>query len=211
MGSKKVFNLKIIIIIILGLSILPPAFYAQPADTVKENNETKTVVKEALKDFEAQKQNEQDELKAQLNFRLGQATENWLTSAEENRKKELGTVIVQDWDKQARIAMILPVNYEYYLRGYKYSVTDSDIFKTESIVPTYKARVTIKEELYAEKSHHSNVSDIKPYLYTVINTCTLNFIYNNGEFSLSNSETKMESMVNEISSDVRKEWLWQWL
>ncbi len=210
MGPKKIANLKISIIIILGLSILPQAFYAQPSDALKETNETKTAVEQALKDFETKKQNEQDELRAQLNFRLGQATENWLSATEEKRKEQLGRVIPQDWDKQARVAMILPVNYEYYLRGYKYSVTDNDIFKTESVVPTYKATVIIIEELYAEKSHHSNVSDIKPYLYTVTNICTLSFIYNNGEFSLLNSDTKMESMVNEISSQARKEWLWQW-
>jgi hypothetical protein len=209
--SKKVLGLKVSVIIIFCLFIHPRAFYAQDPDIPKELEGTKVVVEEALRDFEAQKQNEEDELREQLNFRLGQATENWLTAAEKEQEKQLGTVVGQDWDKQSRIAMILPVNYEYYLRGYNYSVVDSDIFKTESLSPTLKAVVTIKEELYAEKSHHSNVSDIKPYLYTVTNIYTLNFIYKNDEFILANSSVKMESMVNEISSQVRKEWLWQWL
>ena len=88
---------------------------------------------------------------------------------------------------------------------------DSDIIITESMNPIYKAIVLIKEELYAEMAHHSNVSDLKPYLYTVTNLCTLNFVYDNDDFELINRNIKMESKVNEMPNEARKEWLWHYL
>ena len=176
-------------------------------DTSKDGNETKTVIEQALKSYETQKQNTQDELTAQLNFRLGQATEAWLSLAEKNRESQLGTFIEQNWDKQARTYMITPVRYDYYLRGYKYSVTDSDVIKTDSMTSPYKAIVVITEAIYAEKYHHPNISDSNLYFYTVTNIYTLDFAYRGDEFVLVNSDTKMASIVNEISSEAKKEWL----
>lgn len=207
MGSKNAFNFIIAAIAICFLSAFPKVFYGQKLENPKESSETKTVIEQALKNYETQKQNEQEELTAQLNFHLGQATEAWLTSVEKDRENELGTFIEQNWDKQARTYMITPVRYEYYLRGYKYSVTDSDVIKTDSMTSPYKAVVIIKEELYAEKYHHPNISDTSLYFYTVTNIYTLDFVYKEGEFALVNSDTKMLSIVNEIPSGVRKEWL----
>ena len=130
---------------------------------------------------------------------------------ENTRYNQLDTIIDQNWDKQARIEILLPTKFGYYLRGYKYSVVDSDIIKTEAMNPPYKAVVIIKEELYVEMTHHSNISDIKPYLYTVTSICTLNFAYKNNDFELINTGIKIESKVNEMPSEARKEWLWHYL
>ena len=207
MESKNTLNPVITAIIIYLLSFFAKVSYAQKLETPKEGVEAKTVIEQALKNYETQKQSEQDELTGQLNFRLGQATESWISSAENNRYNQLGTFIEQNWDKQARTYLITPVRFDYYLRGYEYSVTDSDVIKTDSMTSPYKAVVVIKEMLYAEKYHHPNISDTKLYYYTVTNFYTLDFAYKDGEFILVSSDSKMEGIVNEISNKARKDWL----
>ena len=197
----------ILIIVCFYVMTFSGLIFGEDIDISKNKNETGIAIQQALKNYEAEKQSKQDELTAQLNFRLGQATETWLNSAESKRDAELGTFIEQDWDKQPRIYTITPVRYDYYLRGYNYSVIDSDVIKTDSVTSPYKAVVVVKEELYAEKYHHPSTSDIKLYYYTVIYLHTLNFIYKNDEFLPVNSDIKMESMLNEISSEARKQWI----
>jgi hypothetical protein len=182
------------------------ASYAQETELPKQANGAKTIIEQALKNYEAQKQNEQDELTAQLNFRLGQATETWLSSAKRNREGQLGTFIEQNWDKQARTYMITPIHFDYYLRGYEFSVIDSDVIKTESLTSPYKALVVVKEVLFAEKYHHPNISDTRLSYYTVTNSYTLDFAYKDGEFTPVSSNSKMESIVNEISNQARRDW-----
>lgn len=207
MKSKNAFNFIIVTVTICLLSTLPEVSFGQKPETPKNDNGAKTVIEQALKNYETQKQNEQDDLTAQLNFRLGQATEAWISTAENNRYSELGTFIQQNWDKQARTYMITPVRFDYYLRGYEYNVTDSDIIKTDSMTSPYKAVVVIKEVLYAEKYHHPNISDTKLYYYTVTNFYTLDFAYKDGDFILVSSDSRMEGIVNEISNKARKDWL----
>ncbi|MBU0547816.1 MAG: hypothetical protein KJ710_05830 [Candidatus Omnitrophica bacterium] len=207
MKLRNVFKFIIAAIIICLLFIFPGFFYAQIPKDPGEANEAKTAIEQALNNYQAQKQNEQDELTAQLNFRLGQATESWLTAAKKNRDNQLGTFIEQNWDKQARTYMITPVRYDYYLRGYKYSVTDSDVIKTDSMTSPYKAIVVINEELYAEKYHHPNISDTKLYYYTVTNIYTLDFAYKDEEFELVSTDSKMAGIVNEISNKARRQWI----
>jgi hypothetical protein len=209
MQAKNTLNLITTVIAVCLITAPAGASYAQDDQaSPKEGNGTKTVIEQALKNYEEQKQNEQDEIAAQLNFRLGQATESWITSIEKERDKQLGTFIEQDWDKQPRTAIILPpIRYEYYLRGYKYTVTDSDVIKTDSVTSPYKAIVIVREELYSEKYHHPNTSDTKLFFYTVTNTYTLDFSYRDGEFNLVSSDNKMDGIVNEISSQARKQWI----
>ncbi|MFA6129742.1 MAG: hypothetical protein WC731_01990 [Candidatus Omnitrophota bacterium] len=207
MGLKTIFNLIIISITVSLLSAFLKVSYGQITDNPKAGGEPKTVIEQALKNYETQKQSEQDELTAQLNFRLGQATEVWLTSIKKNRDNELGTFIEQSWDKQARLYTITPVRYDYYLRGYNYSVADSDVIKTDSMTSPYKGAVVVKEELYAEKYHHPNISDTSLYFYTVTSIYTLDFAYKGGEFVLVNTDNKMSSIVNEIPAEVRRQWL----
>jgi len=207
MKSKNAFNFIIVAVTICLLSALPEVSFGQKPETPKIDNGAKTVIEQALKNYETQKQSEQKDLTAQLNFYLGQATEAWISSAENSRYNELGTFIEQNWDKQARTYLITPVRFDYYLRGYEYSVTDSNVIKTDSMTSPYKAVVVIKELLYAEKYHHPNISDTKLYYYTVTNFYTLDFAYKDGDFILVSSDTRMEGIVNEISNKARKDWL----
>lgn len=200
-------NLIITLIAVFLLTVFKGIPYAQITEDLKAGGEAKTVIEQALKNYETQKQSEQDELTAQLNFRLGQATEAWLSSTEKKRDRELGTFIEQEWDKQARLYTITPVRYDYYLRDYNYSVTDSDVIKTESMTSPYKGLVVIKELLYAEKYHHPNISDTSLYFYTVTSIYTLDFAYKAGEFVLVNTDSKMISIINEIPASVRRQWL----
>ena len=211
MRSNKIFDFIILLIALYFLFSASKSVYAQPQEGNNENAGTIKVIEQALKNYDTKKQGEEEAFKVHLNSLLVQATKEWTDNIEKTRYNQLDNVIGQDWDKLSRTAMIMPFNNEYYLRGYKYSVADSDIIKTESVSPVYKGVVVIKEELYAEKSHHSNISDIKQYLYTVTNICTLNFIYKDDKFELINTDIAMESKVNEISNEVRKEWLWQHL
>jgi len=206
MKSNKTISFTLITIAIYLFSGFCKVSYGQELDNPKEVSQERTVIEQALKNYEAQKKNEQDGLTAQLNFRLGQATETWITSTEKNRNSQLGTFIEQEWDKQARTYMITPIRFDYYLRGYEYNVSDSDVIKTDSVTAPYKAIVVIKEVLYAEKYHHPNTSDTKLHYYTVTSFYTLDFAYKDGEFILVNSNSKMESIVNEISHQARRDW-----
>jgi hypothetical protein len=209
MKLNNLFNLIIVITSVYFLFSVPGIFYGQAPENSDPDNPEIKIVEQALKNYDKKKQNKEEEFKAQLNSQLAQATKAWIANMEKIRYNQLDNIIEQDWDKQPRSAMIMPFNNEYYLRGYKYNTIDSNIVKTESLNPEYKGIVTIKEGLYAEISHHSNVSDLKPYLYTVINTCALSFVYKNDDFELINTDRKMESKVNEMSSEARKEWLWR--
>ncbi|MFA6357333.1 MAG: hypothetical protein WCY09_01500 [Candidatus Omnitrophota bacterium] len=188
-------------------TILSKLTLGENNDLPKEKNETGSTIQQALMNYEKQKQNNQEELAAKLNFRLGQVTEEWITLAEKDKESKLNTFIEQNWDKQARTYMITPVRYEYSLKGYSYNVIDINVVKTDSITSPYKGVVTVKEELYAEKYHHPNISDTNLYFYTVTNMYTLNFEYRNETFVLVNSENKMLSIVNEIPGNIRKQWL----
>jgi len=189
--------------------ICPGTVFAQDASDAPENvKDAKVVIEQALKNYEKEKQEKHDELTAQLNFQLGQATETWITAMEKEKDGQLGKFIEQDWDKQPRTAIILPpVRYDYYLRGYRYDVTDSDVIKTESITSPYKGVVAVKEELYAEKYHHPNTSDTKLFYYTVTSIYSLEFTYKDGEFILVSSASRMENMVNSISNQACKQWI----
>ena len=206
--SNKIFDFIIFLTPLYFLFSVSTSVYGQAQENNDDNAGTIKVIEQALKNYDTKKQNEEEAFKVHLNSLLDQAAKDWIANIEKTRYNQLDNVVDQDWDKQPRNAMIMPFNNEYYLRGYKYSVTNSNIIKTESVNPVYKGIVAIKEVLYAEKSHHSNVSDVKQYLYTVTNICTLNFIYMDDKFELINTDISMESKVNEVSNEIRKEWQW---
>lgn len=159
---------------------------------------------QALKNYDFQKQKDQEELAGKLNFNLGQATESWINAAKKDKTGKLNTRLEQAWEKLARSYPISPAHYEYYLRGYKYSIVKNDIIKTDSLISFYKALVIIKEELYVEKNHSPNISDANPYFYTVSSNYTLNFEFKNKDFSLVNSDSKIISIENDCPEEVKK-------
>jgi len=183
---------------ILGFEKL---FCEEPDKSIEKNDTAKVNFEQALKNHDAQKQSEQEELIIKLNFRLGQATENWINTAKKDKVVKLNTRLEQEWEK---LSLFPPGHYEYYLKGYKYEVVKSDVIKTDSLVSFYKAAVIVQEVLYVEKNHPPNISDINPYFYTVSTNYTLNFEYKNEKFILTSSDSKIVSSENDCPDEFKK-------
>jgi hypothetical protein len=166
--------------------------------------ETGVVIEEALKNYEAYKQKEQDELAKKLNSSLNQIIQNWIVSAKANKESALNSRLQQSWEKLSPLYPISPVPYEYYLRGYKYSPIKSDVAKTDSIIAPYKATVTINEDLYVERNHSPDISDANPYFYTVTTAYNLNLEYRQGKFELINSDSKVVNIINDAPVEIKK-------
>ena len=166
--------------------------------------ETAVTFEQALKNHEILKQQEQEELAKKLHFNLSQIIETWMTQTKTNQESALGSRLEQSWEKLSLLYPISPVHYEYYLRGYKYSLIKSDVTKTNSIVDPYKATVIIKEDLYVERNHAPNVSDANLYFYTVSTNYTLNFEYINEKFNLINSDNKVISIENKCPDEIKR-------
>jgi len=177
--------------------------YAQENKPAPETG-TGAAFEQALKNYETYRQKEQDALAKKLNFSLGQITENWIASAKANKENALGSRLQQSWEKLSLLYPIPPGHYEYYLRGYKYSLLKSDVVKTDSIVAPYKAAVTIKEDLYVEKNHSPDISDANPYFYTVTTDYNLNLEYRQDRFVLINSDSKIVDIKNEAPDEIKK-------
>jgi hypothetical protein len=159
---------------------------------------------QALKNYDTQKQKEQDELATKLNFRLSQAIDNWVDTAKKDKSAKLNTRLKQEWEKLTKFYPISPIHYEYSLRGYKYKIIKSDIAKTDSLTSPYKAVVIIREELYVEKNHSPNISDADPYFFTVSTNYVLNFEYKNEKFNLIDSNDKIVSIENDCPDEIKR-------
>ena len=163
--------------------------------------EQNKALEQALKNYDIQKQKDQEELVSKLNFCLGQAAESWINTAKKDKTNKLNTRLEQSWE---RLTFFTPGHYEYYLRGYKYNVAKSDVIKTDSLVSSYKGTVIVKEELYVEKNHASNISDANLYFFTVNTNYTLNFEYKNEKFNLVHSNNEVVSIENECPDEIKK-------
>lgn len=183
-----------------------PIFSASHAEENKPITKTEAgiAIEQALKNYETNKQKEQDELAKKLNFSLNQIIQDWIASAKINKENALGSRLKQNWEKLSWLYPVSPVPYEYYLRGYKYSLVKSDVVKTDSILAPYKAAVTINENLYVEKNHSPDISDADPYFYTVTTACHLNLEYRQDKFVLINSDSKIVDIINDAPSEIKK-------
>ncbi len=177
--------------------------YAQE-NKLPAKTESIIILEQALKNHEALKQQEQEELAKNLNSSLNQIIETWISTAKTNQENGLGSRLEQSWEKLSRLYPISPVHYEYYLRGYKYSLIKTDLIKTNSLIDPYKAMVIIKEDLYVEKNHAPNVSDKNLYFYTVSTNYTLNFEYKNEKFTLINSDSEIVSIENKCPNEIKR-------
>jgi len=200
-------KIKFKIIFILITAFLWMEFFSlASAQENKLSAEAKTqpTLEQALKNYETVKQQEQEELVKKLNLNLNQLIETWILAAKANQENALGSRLQQSWEKLSLIYPISPAHYEYYLRGYKYHLIESDLVKTNSLIDPYKATVVIKEDLYAEKNHASNISDANPYFYTVSTDYTLDFEYKNEKFTLANSDSKIVSIENKCPDEIKR-------
>ncbi|MDD5109172.1 MAG: hypothetical protein PHC29_06695 [Candidatus Omnitrophica bacterium] len=173
-----------------------------PKETAK--NDPGVTFEQALKNYEVFKQKEQDETAKKINIDLNRVTEEWIAQAKENKAKLLGTRLEQNWEKLALYFPISPSHYEYYLRGYKYSVIKNDVVKSDSITSPFKATLSIKEELYVEKNHSPDISDASPYFYTVTTSYNLNFEYKQNKLELTNTDTKIVNIENAAPDQIKK-------
>ena len=179
--------------------------FSQVQNKVEDKNEiAPKSFEQALKNYDAKKQKEQEELALKLNSSLSQATNIWIIALEKDTEGKLNTLLEQSWEKLARFYPISPAHYEYYLRGYKYTLLKSDVTKTDSLTLVYKGVVIVKEELYVEKNHPVNISDVNPYFYTVGSHYNLNFEYKNEKFTLVNSDSKIVSIENNCPDEIKK-------
>jgi len=192
--------------ILVIASLWPSNFLASYAEENKPLGKTETgiAIEQALKNYETYKQKEQDELAKKLNFSLNQITENWIASAKVNKESALGSRLQQSWEKLSSLYPVPPTHYEYYLRGYRYSLIKSDVAKTGSILAPYKATVTISEDLYVEKNHSPDISDANPYFYTVTTAYNLNLEYRQDRFVLINSGSNIVEIKNDAPSEIKK-------
>lgn len=178
------------------------AFAQEQGQTRTPGDANRVAFEQALKNYEAQKQKEQDELAVRLHASLNKKTEEWINNANQEKERLIGTRLEQNWEKLALYFPIAPSHYEYSLRNYKYTVIKSDVSKTNSLSSPYKADVVISEELYVEKNHSPDISDPVPYFYTVTTAYTLHFNSRGDNFELLNTEKKIINIENKVPADV---------
>lgn len=196
---------KIPIYLILSFLLLNSrACFAESANKDTGKIDPGIAFEQALKNYEAFKQKEQDEIAARINVSLSQVTDDWIAQAQRDKESLLGTRIKQNWEKLALTFPISPSHYEYYLRGYKYSVIRNDVSKSDSITSPYKATASIKEELYVEKNHSPDISDATPYFYTVTTVYNLYFEYRLDKLELIHTDTKITNIENTAPRQIRE-------
>lgn len=205
MKSKNlIFKNTVITAVFLFIFLAQDSFCDEQNIFKEKTQTTEMSFEQALKNFETQKQKEQEETAARLNSNLTEAIENWIKAAKINMSLKLNARLEQNWEKLSLSFPVSPVHYEYYLRGYKYSLLKSDITKSDSINSPYKAEAIIKEELYVEKNHSPDISDRNPYFYTVGTDYSLNFEYKNGGFVIINNENEIVSIDNDCPDEIKK-------
>lgn len=184
-----------------------PAGSQQPAATLSPEDKLraesiKDAFERAMRDVDAAKLKEQEELTAELKHKLKTAIDEWLHAQRTKKAAGLNKFVDQSWEKMAKRIAVEPVRYNYYLRDFAYYVAKSDITKTDSLAAPYKANVLINEYMYLEKYHSPSISYRRDYFYTVLTPITLNFEYHNGIFVVTGSQESMISMTKGAPPEV---------
>ena len=170
---------------------------AQPVDST-------TSFMEALKNIEAQKAEERKALITQHKEKLNKAINAWISQSEAQKKSELNEVIDQNWDKLPKEYNFNMLYYDYYLRGFNYSIASSEIRETDSLTAPIKGQAVILEKVYAEKYHTPDISNVDPYFFTVTTNISLNMEYRQDDFVMTGIDKKIMSIVNDVPSDIKK-------
>ncbi len=200
MRLKNAFKI-VTILIIACFSVVS---FAEETNKPKDNTDPAAIFEKVLRDHEMKKQQEEATLTAKLNDSLYQAINAWIKSAKEDKDIKIGTFLQQNWEKLSLTFKVSLSHYEYYLRGYKYTVIKSDVMRTGSLTTAYKAEAVIKEELFVEKYHPPNVSDPNLFFYTVSTDYHLNFEYKQDKFVLVSSDSKIVGFINDCPIEIRK-------
>lgn len=159
----------------------------------QESEVLQKALEKAIRNVEKEKLIEQERLIAKLRLRLNLASQRWLAQSSNNKKRELNRLIQQNWETLP--GFLSASHYEYYLRDYDYSVTGSDIVKTESLIDTpYRAYINLRERLFVERDHPVNVPYRSDYFYTVNRDITVSLEYRRGKFIAADTEEKASWM-----------------
>lgn len=201
---KIKFKTTIICLVLLFLALNYRACLGQGAAKETDKEQMPVAFEQALKNYEAYKQKEQEDTAKKISFNLNRVTEEWIAQAKKEKGNLLGTRIQQNWEKLALYFPISPGHYEYYLRGYNYTLIKNDVSRSDSITSPYRATLIIKEELYVEKNHSSDISDANPYFYTVTTIYNLNFEYRQNKLELINTEKKITDIENSVPEAIKK-------
>ncbi|MDP2043949.1 MAG: hypothetical protein Q8K15_02120 [Candidatus Omnitrophota bacterium] len=159
---------------------------------------------QALKNIEAQKNREREELTSRLDNQLNQVVDSWIQTANTQKKAQLDQLVEQNWEKLSLTYALEPVHYDYFLRGAAYKKTKSDIIRTESLTATYKAHAIITETLYVERYHSPDISDADPYFFTVTNQILLNLEYIKNDFIITSTDYKTVNIENSCPEWVKR-------
>ena len=201
---KIKFKITIICLIAFFSGLNLSACCGQETDEKTDKTGSGAALEDALKNYEAYRQKEQEQVAKTINLRLNQITDDWIKQAKKNKENLLGTRLEQNWEKLALSFPISPARYEYYLRGYRYNVIKNDVIKSESITSPYKAIASIKEELYVEKYHSPDISDTTPYFFTITTVYNLNFEYRQDKLELIDTDSKIVNIENSVPEKIRK-------
>ena len=175
-------------------------------DTLKSNRPTEegAALEQVLAKIEAMKNDELKKLTVKLSSQLNKAVDEYISKMNAQKNSQLNSLVDQSWEKSALTQPISPLHYNYYLKGYSYNKSTNDIVKSDSLTSPYKAWAIIIEELYVEKYHPSNISNIDPYFFTVTGSITLNLEHHNDAFVITNSEYKLLSIENDCPETIKR-------
>ena len=197
-------KLCITIFITIFFSASALKVFAQDPGKPAQKIDPQAAFEQALKNYELSKQKDQEELIKKLNTNLDQLAQDWINQAKKEKEPLLGTRYEQSWEKLAAKLPISRTHYDYYLRGYKYSVIKNDISKSNSLNYPYNANLIIKEDLYAEKNHSPDISDANPYFYTISTIYNLYLEYRQDKFAIISSNYEITDIKNDAPVEMKK-------
>jgi len=179
-------------VFILFLCLLLGKAYSEEANQPANQNQPenlsaetiKQVVKEAIREDNREKERNRAQLISTLRSKLNLAVHEWIFHAEQSKETELNKFTHQLWELPEKVTY--PVPYDYNLRGYEYEITNQDL-KTDPLITSYKANVSISEKQFIEAYHHSDASDLSQYFYTVTRRILLNLEYQQDKFVITDS------------------------
>ncbi|MBI4706798.1 MAG: hypothetical protein HY761_02600 [Candidatus Omnitrophica bacterium] len=154
-------------------------------ESISSETITKAVEK-AIKETEAEKEKKSIQLNAHLRSRLDQAISEWIRQARQIKSKDLNKLLHENWKNI--VTVTLPIPNDYYLRSYEYFVIKEECVKSDSIISPYTAAVVITEKLYVEGYHSPGISNVSPYLYTIVRPITINLKYSQDDFIVTSTE-----------------------
>jgi hypothetical protein len=174
------------LIIIAVLVFLPCNICFSQSAEEPLSESVKKGFEEALQRLDAQKQEEHKKIASQLQGKLESAVQEWLTQQKRMRSRELNTIIEQHWENLTEFGPRIHRNY--YLRDFSYTIINTDIVKSESMVDPYKAVMNLQEKLFAERYHSPDVTYPQDFYYTVTTPIKVAFEYYQDKFVVTATE-----------------------